>query len=29
MLNSEIISKYPFAELLAFHRAKGGEGTIM
>jgi mannose-1-phosphate guanylyltransferase len=29
MLNSDIISKYPFAELLAFHRAKGGEGTIM
>jgi mannose-1-phosphate guanylyltransferase len=29
MLNSDIISKYPFAELLQFHRAKGGEGTIM
>jgi mannose-1-phosphate guanylyltransferase len=29
MLNSDIISKYPFRELLAFHRAKGGEGTIM
>ncbi|OHT10123.1 Nucleotidyl transferase family protein [Tritrichomonas foetus] len=29
MLNSDIISQYPFRDLLNFHLAKGGEGTIM
>lgn len=29
MLNSDVISRYPFAELLEFHLKKGGEGTIM
>jgi mannose-1-phosphate guanylyltransferase len=29
MLNSDIISRYPFRDLLAFHVAAGGEGTIM
>lgn len=29
MLNSDVISPYPFKELLEFHKRKGGEGTIM
>jgi mannose-1-phosphate guanylyltransferase len=29
MLNSDVISRYPFAELLDYHLRKGGEGTIM
>lgn len=29
MLNSDVISKYPFQELLDFHIKHGGEGTIM
>jgi mannose-1-phosphate guanylyltransferase len=29
MLNSDVISPYPFRDLLAFHLEKGGEGTIM
>jgi len=29
VLNSDVISEYPFAELIEFHRAHGGEATIM
>jgi mannose-1-phosphate guanylyltransferase len=29
MLNSDVISRFPLAELLEFHIRKGGEGTIM
>jgi NDP-sugar pyrophosphorylase family protein len=29
MMNSDVISRYPFADLLEFHLRKGGEGTIM
>lgn len=29
MLNSDVISEYPFRELLEFHIQHGGEGTIM
>ena len=29
VLNSDITCEYPFAELLAFHRSHGGEGTLM
>jgi mannose-1-phosphate guanylyltransferase len=29
MLNSDVISRFPLAELLEFHVRKGGEGTIM
>jgi mannose-1-phosphate guanylyltransferase len=29
MVNSDVLSRYPFAELMAFHKEKGGEGTIM
>lgn len=29
VLNSDVISEYPFAELIEFHKAHGGEATIM
>ncbi|KAJ3216684.1 mannose-1-phosphate guanyltransferase [Dinochytrium kinnereticum] len=29
VLNSDVICEFPFADLLAFHRAHGGEGTLM
>lgn len=29
VLNSDVTCTFPFADLLAFHRAHGGEGTIM
>eukprot|EP01116_Phalansterium_solitarium_P005051 TRINITY_DN1634_c0_g1_i1.p1 TRINITY_DN1634_c0_g1~~TRINITY_DN1634_c0_g1_i1.p1 ORF type:complete len:390 (-),score=142.59 TRINITY_DN1634_c0_g1_i1:514-1590(-) len=29
VLNSDVICEFPFGDLLAFHRAHGGEGTIM
>jgi len=29
VLNSDVICEFPFAELLAFHKAHGKEGTIM
>lgn len=29
MMNSDVMSPYPFKDLLAFHLAHGGEGTIM
>ncbi|XP_042378674.1 probable mannose-1-phosphate guanylyltransferase 1 [Zingiber officinale] len=29
VLNSDVISEYPFAELIRFHRSHGGEATIM
>lgn len=29
VLNSDVISEYPFAELIKFHKAHGGEATIM
>jgi NDP-sugar pyrophosphorylase family protein len=29
VLNSDIICPYPFREMLAFHRAHGGEGSIL
>jgi len=29
VLNSDIICEFPFADLLAFHKAHGAEGTIM
>lgn len=29
VLNSDIICKFPFKDLLSFHLSKGGEGTIM
>jgi len=29
VLNSDIICDFPFADLLKFHRARGGEGTIL
>ncbi|KAG1365808.1 Mannose-1-phosphate guanylyltransferase 1 [Cocos nucifera] len=29
VLNSDVISEYPFAELIQFHKAHGGEATIM
>ena len=29
MLNVDVLSTFPFNELLAYHRMKGGEGTIM
>lgn len=29
VLNSDITSEFPFAELLEFHRSHKGEGTIM
>ncbi|KAG6475723.1 probable mannose-1-phosphate guanylyltransferase 1 isoform X1 [Zingiber officinale] len=29
VLNSDVISEYPFAELIQFHKAHGGEASIM
>ena len=29
VLNSDVICEFPFADLLAFHKAHGAEGTIM
>ncbi|KAI8813433.1 mannose-1-phosphate guanyltransferase Mpg1 [Cladochytrium replicatum] len=29
VLNSDVVCEFPFAKLLEFHRAHGGEGTIM
>ncbi|XP_008801635.2 probable mannose-1-phosphate guanylyltransferase 1 isoform X1 [Phoenix dactylifera] len=29
VLNSDVISEYPFSELIKFHKAHGGEATIM
>ncbi|XP_072954825.1 probable mannose-1-phosphate guanylyltransferase 1 [Typha angustifolia] len=29
VLNSDVISEYPFAELVKFHKSHGGEATIM
>uniref|UniRef100_A0A6V7QUE4 mannose-1-phosphate guanylyltransferase n=1 Tax=Ananas comosus var. bracteatus TaxID=296719 RepID=A0A6V7QUE4_ANACO len=29
VLNSDVISEYPFAELIGFHKSHGGEATIM
>ncbi|KAJ4795286.1 Mannose-1-phosphate guanyltransferase [Rhynchospora pubera] len=29
VLNSDVVSEYPFAELIAFHKSHGGEATIM
>lgn len=29
VLNSDVISEYPFAELIKFHVSHGGEATIM
>ena len=29
VLNSDVICEFPLAEMLAFHRAKGAEGTIL
>ncbi|ONK62183.1 uncharacterized protein A4U43_C07F1240 [Asparagus officinalis] len=29
VLNSDVISEYPFAELIKFHKDHGGEATIM
>ena len=29
VLNSDVISEYPFAELIKFHKGHGGEATIM
>jgi hypothetical protein len=29
VLNSDVISEYPFAELIKFHKCHGGEATIM
>jgi mannose-1-phosphate guanylyltransferase len=29
VLNSDVICEFPFADLLAFHKAHGGEGTLM
>ncbi|CAD5163036.1 probable mannose-1-phosphate guanylyltransferase 3 [Musa acuminata AAA Group] len=29
VLNSDVISEYPFAELIQFHKSHGGEATIM
>ena len=29
VLNSDITCEYPFADLLAFHKSHGGEGTLM
>lgn len=29
VLNSDVISEYPFVELIQFHRSHGGEATIM
>ncbi|WOL04678.1 putative mannose-1-phosphate guanylyltransferase 3 [Canna indica] len=29
VLNSDVISEYPFAELIKFHKSHGGEATIM
>lgn len=29
VLNSDIICEFPFADLLAFHKSHGAEGTIM
>lgn len=29
VLNSDIICEFPFAEMIEFHRAHGGEGTIL
>ena len=29
VLNSDVISEYPFAELIQFHNAHGGEATIL
>lgn len=29
VLNSDVICEYPFAEMAAFHKAHGGEGTIV
>ncbi|KAH7657010.1 Mannose-1-phosphate guanylyltransferase (GDP) protein [Dioscorea alata] len=29
VLNSDVISEYPFEELIQFHKSHGGEGTIM
>jgi hypothetical protein len=29
VLNSDVICEFPFADLLAYHKSHGGEGTIM
>lgn len=29
VLNSDVISDYPFGELINFHKSHGGEATIM
>ena len=29
VLNSDVISEYPFTELINFHKSHGGEATIM
>lgn len=29
VLNSDVICEFPFAEMVAFHKAHGGEGTIL
>ena len=29
MLNSDVICDFPFAQMADFHKAHGGEGTIM
>lgn len=29
VLNSDVISEYPFAEMIEFHKAHGGEASIM
>lgn len=29
VLNSDVISEYPFEELIQFHKSHGGEATIM
>jgi mannose-1-phosphate guanylyltransferase len=29
VLNSDVISEYPFAQLIKFHKSHGGEATIM
>lgn len=29
VLNSDVISEYPFSQLMQFHKSHGGEATIM
>jgi mannose-1-phosphate guanylyltransferase len=29
VLNSDVISEYPFSQLIQFHKSHGGEATIM